>query len=81
MLAQREDPTSQTENYAAANIELYHKLRAHIPSEYKDINRIKDLRDLERIASDTYQRKAEKDRLKAVEAKYKEEAKENSELI
>ena len=80
-LSQREDPTSQTANYAAANIELYHKLRAHIPSEYKDINRIKDLRDLERIASDTYQRKAEKDRLKAIEAKYKQEAKENSDVI
>ena len=59
-LSQREDPTSQTANYAAANIELYHKLRAYIPSEYKDINRIKDLRDLERVASDTYQEKAEK---------------------
>ena len=70
-LSQREDPTSQTADYAAANIELYHKLRAYIPSEYKDINRIKDLRDLERIASDTYQKKAEKDRLKRIAAKYK----------
>ena len=80
-LSRRDDPTSQTANYAAANIDLYHKLRAHIPAEYKDINRIKDLRDLERVASDTYQRKAEKDRLKAIEAKYKEEAKENSDVI
>ena len=81
MLAQREDPTSQTADYAAANIDLYHKLRAYIPSEYKDINRIKDLRDLERIASDTYQKKAEKDRLKRIEAKYKQEAMENSDVV
>ena len=80
-LSQREDAGKGTADYAAANIELYHKLRAYIPSEYKDINRIKDLRDLERIASDTYQEKAEKDRLKAVEAKYKQEAKENSDVI
>ena len=80
-LAQRDDSTSQTADYAAANIELYHKLRAYIPSEYKDINRIKDLRDLERIAYDTYQKKAEKDRLKRIEAKYKQEAMENSDVV
>lgn len=80
-LAQREDATSQTADYAAANIDLYHKLRAHIPAEYRDINSIKDLRDLERIASSAYQKKAEKDRLKAIEAKYKKEAMENSDVI
>ena len=80
-LAQREDAGKGTADYAAANIELYHRLRAHIPSEYKDINSIKNLLDLERVASSAYQKKAEKDRLKAVEAKYKEEAKENSDVI
>ena len=80
-LAQREDATSQTADYAAANIDLYHKLRAHIPAEYRDINSIKDLLDLERVASSAYQKKAEKDRLKAIEAKYKKEAMENSDVI
>jgi hypothetical protein len=65
----------------ATNLELYHKLLAHIPAEYKDINRITTLGQLEQIAMVAYRSKAEKDRLKAVEAKYKEEAKQNSEIL
>ena len=72
-----------TAEYAATNLELYHNMLQlnQIPAEYKDINKITALGQLEQIAHTARRNRQEKERLKKVEEKYKQEAKQNSEIL